>query len=197
MSRALLHLRRITSSGRFVPEVDGLRFVAIASVVLYHLHGFVLANRVAPDVRDSIRVVAEHGYRGVNLCYAISGFILGLPFAAHHLHGGPPVPLRPYFLRRLTRPGPPYIVNLLICFALLVLAGASSTCTTCGSDNRVRLTRSPGHLRLRCNSIASRRPWRWFFESGPGWRGGQRWPGSSFLPGSFKRSTGMAPPGLG
>ena len=126
MSRALLQLRRITSSGRFVPEIDGLRFVAITSVVLYHLHGFVWANRVAHDAHDSFRAMAQHGYRGVNLFYAISGFILGLPFAAHYLSGGPAIPLRPYFLRRLTRLEPPYIVNLAICFTLLVLASGAS-----------------------------------------------------------------------
>jgi peptidoglycan/LPS O-acetylase OafA/YrhL len=120
MSLSLRQLRRITSSGRFVPEIDGLRFVAMASVVLYHLHGFVLAGKVVPGVRDSLRAVVEHGYRGVNLFYVISGFILGLPFAAHYLKGESAVPLRSYFLRRLTRLEPPYIINLLICFTLLV-----------------------------------------------------------------------------
>lgn len=32
-----ISLRRFTSSGRYIPEIDGLRFVAIASVLLYHL----------------------------------------------------------------------------------------------------------------------------------------------------------------
>src|SRR4051794_34066835 len=35
------HLTRITSSGRFVPEIDGLRFVAISLVVLIHVHLYV------------------------------------------------------------------------------------------------------------------------------------------------------------
>jgi len=91
-----------------VPEIDGLRCVAICSVVLYHLGGF-LGWRVA-----------EHGYRGVNLFYVISGFILGLPFAAHYLQQKPPVKLRSYFLRRLTRLEPPYLLSLLICFGGLV-----------------------------------------------------------------------------
>ena len=114
-----------------MPEIDGLRFVAITSVVLYHLHGFVWANRVAHDAHDSFRAMAQHGYRGVNLFYAISGFILGLPFAAHYLSGGPAIPLRPYFLRRLTRLEPPYIVNLAICFTLLVLASGASVRALC------------------------------------------------------------------
>ncbi|HEY2012421.1 MAG TPA: acyltransferase [Bryobacteraceae bacterium] len=123
----LLQLRRITSSGRFVPEIDGLRFIAIASVVLYHFHGWVLLEGAVPAAYDSTRALAEHGYRGVNLFYVISGFILGLPFAAHHLTGKPAVPLKSYFVRRLTRLEPPYILNLLICFVFLLLAGGTSS----------------------------------------------------------------------
>ena len=122
----MLQLRRITSSGRFVPEIDGLRFAAIASVFLYHFHGNVVADGVIAGTHDSFRAIVEHGYRGVNLFYVISGFILGLPFAAHHLTGRPPVSLKSYFLRRLTRLEPPYILNLLICFALLVLIQGAS-----------------------------------------------------------------------
>jgi peptidoglycan/LPS O-acetylase OafA/YrhL len=117
----LIQLRRITSSGKFVPEVDGLRFVAIASVVLYHLLGFLQVAAPVEDRGDWVWQVAAHGYRGVNLFYVISGFILGLPFAAHHLQEKPPVKLKSYFLRRLTRLEPPYVLNLIICFGILVL----------------------------------------------------------------------------
>ena len=102
----MLSLRRITSSGKYIPEIDGLRFIAITSVVLYHFLGFAAPGSFA-----------VHGYRGVNLFYLISGFILGLPFAARHLDVGPKVSLKSYFLRRLTRLEPPYILTLLICFA--------------------------------------------------------------------------------
>ena len=121
-----LRLRRITSSGRFVPEIDGLRLMAIASVVVYHFYGFVPMDRVVPGLHEWVPAAAAHGYRGVNLFYVISGFILGLPFAAHRLSGQPPVALRSYFLRRLTRLEPPYILNLLICFALLAVVSGDS-----------------------------------------------------------------------
>jgi peptidoglycan/LPS O-acetylase OafA/YrhL len=120
----LLALKRITSTGRFVPEIDGLRFAAIASVVLYHFQGFIVAAYRAPVGGDVLRTMAEHGYRGVNVFYVISGFVLGLPFAAHRLKGDPPVRLSAYFLRRLTRLEPPYILNLLVCFAVAVFGGA-------------------------------------------------------------------------
>ncbi|MCU1336933.1 MAG: acyltransferase 3 [Bryobacterales bacterium] len=105
-----------------MPEIDGLRFIAVTSVVLYHLAVFVQAGRAGGDPADWMWRIAAHGYRGVNLFYVISGFILGLPFAAHHLQGKPPVKLKSYFLRRLTRLEPPYLLNLLICYAVLVLA---------------------------------------------------------------------------
>jgi peptidoglycan/LPS O-acetylase OafA/YrhL len=116
------HLARETSSGRFIPEMDGLRFVAIGMVVLFHLNGYLtvksaFAGTLQPS-SDWLARVALVGFRGVELFFVISGFILGLPFAAHYIRGAPAVNLRKYYLRRLTRLEPPYILALLILFAL-------------------------------------------------------------------------------
>ena len=35
------NFRRITSSGEFIPEIDGLRFVAVMLVLVYHVLVFV------------------------------------------------------------------------------------------------------------------------------------------------------------
>ena len=43
-TRVLRGLSRETSSGRFIPEMDGLRLAAIAMVVLYHLNGYLMAK---------------------------------------------------------------------------------------------------------------------------------------------------------
>ena len=96
--------------------------MAITSVVLYHLLGLIQAAAAVGGRGDLAWGIAAQGYRGVNLFYTISGFILGLPFAAHHLQGKPGVKLKSYFLRRLTRLEPPYLLNLLICYSVLVLA---------------------------------------------------------------------------
>src|SRR6202789_450896 len=113
-----LSLRRITSGGSYIPEIDGLRFVAIASVVIYHTY-----------VQTDVRVVLggmpfwiEQLRRGVELCFIISGFILGLPFAKQYLAGGKQVRIGAYFLRRLTRLEPPYILILCIRAAGLLAA---------------------------------------------------------------------------
>lgn len=122
--RLLAHISRETSSGRFIPEMDGLRFAAIGMVILFHLHGYLVAKspfyRAAPPTSDWLAQAAMVGSRGVELFFVISGFILGLPFAAHYIKGAAPVNLRKYYLRRLTRLEPPYIVALFLLFILAV-----------------------------------------------------------------------------
>jgi peptidoglycan/LPS O-acetylase OafA/YrhL len=121
----LVRLSRETSSGRFIPEMDGLRFVAIAMVVLFHLNGYLLAKSSlhhlgSSSESDWLAQAAMVGFRGVELFFVISGFILGLPFAARHLKHAAPVNLRKYYLRRLTRLEPPYFVTVLLLFTLLL-----------------------------------------------------------------------------
>ena len=81
-------LRRITSSSLFIPEIDGLRFLAIFLVVVYHVSGevvlrgkFIVAS--APFFHQIVYRFLNNGYKGVLLFFTISGFILALPFAKH------------------------------------------------------------------------------------------------------------------
>jgi peptidoglycan/LPS O-acetylase OafA/YrhL len=103
--------------------MDGLRCVAIAMVILFHLNGYLLAKSALhhsePSLQsDWLAQIAFVGFRGVELFFVISGFILGLPFAAHHLNDAPPVNLRKYYLRHLTRLEPPYFVTVALLFVL-------------------------------------------------------------------------------
>lgn len=112
--------RRQTSGGKFIPEIDGLRFVAIAAVVAYHLYG-QLGRYCGVRLSAVPARLVNNGDRGVSLFFVISGFILALPFVSHCLRGSASVDLRRYFQRRLTRLEPPYIINLVLCAVLLVL----------------------------------------------------------------------------
>jgi len=118
---SLTTLRRQTSGRAYVPEVDGLRFIAILSVVLFHIGVQVNEQPHGNIVSAMLNPVVHNGYRGVELFFVISGFILGLPFARHRLTGAPMMRLRDYFLRRVTRLEPPYIVMILVRAALIVL----------------------------------------------------------------------------
>jgi peptidoglycan/LPS O-acetylase OafA/YrhL len=119
-----LSLRRVTSGGGFIPQIDGLRFIAIASVLLFHIHSWLKDNGViASPIAHSAWMNGAPHRRGVELFFVISGFILGLPFARMHIQQGRFVHLREYFLRRLTRLEPPYIVHLVLRVAALIATG--------------------------------------------------------------------------
>lgn len=112
-------LRRITSDGSWIAELDGLRFVAIVSVVLYHIYAQLLVKSGHPILQQSryalLGTAVGNGDRGVRLFFVISGFVLGLGFARQHLQMGKRINLKKYFLRRVTRLEPPYIFNLVFC----------------------------------------------------------------------------------
>lgn len=115
-----LSFKRITSSGSFIPEVDGLRFIAIASVVIMHASVYIMikdqSNYVDVFDFELLAKILHHAMLGVPIFFAISGFILGLPFAKWHLNKGRPINLKTYFIRRLTRLEPPYIIALTLLF---------------------------------------------------------------------------------
>ncbi len=133
--RLLARLSRITTSGRLIPEIDGLRFFAIALVVAAHAGTWATivygwgANPGAPDLfypnstglTHSVLGLLRLGVWGVPLFFIISGFILGVPFASRYLADASPVRLGPYFLRRLTRLEPPYVIALFATFSFMVL----------------------------------------------------------------------------
>jgi len=120
------HFSRVTTPGRvFLPQVDGLRFIAIMAVIAYHAMGFCAFHFGVQITDGAIRqnpviLLFSCGHLGVNLFFVISGFILAVPFAEHAFRQGPPVSLRAYFYRRLTRLEPPYILNLVASFLLCV-----------------------------------------------------------------------------
>jgi peptidoglycan/LPS O-acetylase OafA/YrhL len=121
-ARALAdRFRRVTTSAHnYIPEIDGLRFIAIFSVILFHVYWMtthVTGRVLTPSSVDVLLQPIRYGFRGVELFFVISGFILGLPFAFYHLANGRKVSLRRYYLRRVTRLEPPYIVTLLAFYA--------------------------------------------------------------------------------
>jgi len=123
-------LTRITSGGKLIKEIDGLRFMAIIPVLVQHLNERFIRNTTAvfataPDV-STANFLASRGFLGVYLFFVISGFILALPFAAQYLKDGREVKLSVYYWRRVTRLEPPYILWMtLFFFVFIVVNGAN------------------------------------------------------------------------
>jgi peptidoglycan/LPS O-acetylase OafA/YrhL len=122
MGLSFLHsLRRHTSTGLYIPELDGLRFVAIACVYVFHLAGAYAETHGGKEAPFYLQL-ASRLHIGVPLFFVISGLILGLPFARFRLKGGNRISLKRYFLRRLTRLEPPYVISLLLIFTMECLS---------------------------------------------------------------------------
>jgi peptidoglycan/LPS O-acetylase OafA/YrhL len=119
----LQKFKRVTTSTYYQPEVDGLRFVALLMVVgIMHILHYL--NDIFYDhtwiTGHYWRTFVTDGGIGVVLFFVISGYILSLPFAQQHLRNGRKVKIRRYYLRRLTRLEPPYLVILSILLLLEV-----------------------------------------------------------------------------
>lgn len=122
-SKFLNRFKRITYSTSYLPEIDGLRFLAIFSVVVimhitHYLDEKFYNDQLLPE--GYWRNFVMEGGNGVALFFIISGFILSLPFARWRFNGQRKVRLKNYFLRRVTRLEPPYLIALLIFFVAQV-----------------------------------------------------------------------------
>ena len=74
---------RITSTGRFIPELDGLRAIAIGIVFVQHLRQVLIAQ-APPDSRGvafGVQLISNATI-GEELFVVISGFILTVPFVS-------------------------------------------------------------------------------------------------------------------
>lgn len=109
-------LQRPSTGDAFLPVVDGWRFVAIVSVVLYHLNDYLVTKTGRRGEDDWLSQLLQHGSLGVPLFFTLSGFIIARPFLA-----GTAPSVRRYFMRRLRRLEPPYLINLVLIYFLLVL----------------------------------------------------------------------------
>jgi peptidoglycan/LPS O-acetylase OafA/YrhL len=104
----------VTREKRYLPTLDGWRGLAVIGVILYHgrldfFHGDSYPARVA-----------FRGSLGVDLFFAISGFLIcGLLLQEYHSTGG--INFRRFYIRRCFRILPPYYVVLAAVCAISIL----------------------------------------------------------------------------
>lgn len=119
-------LQRLTA-GAYRPEIDGLRFFAIAIVLLGHLASRVekfLARSSPPSQAEAgIFSFLTHPGAGVLLFFGISGFILAVQFLRQDRAPLSGPFLSRYFRRRILRIEPPYLLLLLATYTLIRVTG--------------------------------------------------------------------------
>jgi len=123
MYSLLQRLRRPTASTTYVPQIDGLRFLALVPVLVWHagLRGerFHAAHSgAALAVDERISYWLPHGHLGVFIFFFISGYIIAYPFLA-----GRAPSLSSFYKRRLYRLEPPYILAMCLSFLALYVVG--------------------------------------------------------------------------
>lgn len=129
LSNYLQSFKRKTSSGKFIPFVDGLRFLAIVPVIIQHASERLLKYNpqieIQPGLEQQAEFLVSRGAIGVIIFFTLSGFILSLPFAK----GNTAFSYKQYLGRRLTRLEPPFIF-WMSCFAIILLIQSELSLST-------------------------------------------------------------------
>lgn len=95
----------MTRGASYYRTLDGWRAFAILFVILYHGR-FAFFPASSP-----LWPVAEHGYLGVDLFFALSGFLICSRLLAEHNKTGR-ISLQTFYIRRIFRIMPPYLAAL-------------------------------------------------------------------------------------
>jgi peptidoglycan/LPS O-acetylase OafA/YrhL len=109
-------MRQRRESMNRLPGLDLLRAIAILWVMYYHARVFHLVAR-----SDQ---VAKFGWMGVDLFFALSGFLIGSQLF-RPLTQGIPLRLGRFYARRLFRTLPPYLVVVALYFMLPIFREAA------------------------------------------------------------------------
>ena len=115
--------QRKTQSTSFIPEIDGLRFFAIITVIGYHINTAYARSLGIDDLGMSLMGGERNTFSpawwiirldlGVKVFFSISGMVLAIPFIKSLMSGHYEVNLKDYYYRRLTRLEPPFILSLI------------------------------------------------------------------------------------
>ncbi|MBB5318711.1 acyltransferase family protein [Tunturibacter empetritectus] len=87
-----------------LPGLDTLRAAAIVAVMSYHLKS---------SLPESMAVVAQFGWMGVDLFFVLSGYLIGMQLLKPYASGDRPS-IRSFYRRRAYRILPAYLLVLWI-----------------------------------------------------------------------------------
>jgi peptidoglycan/LPS O-acetylase OafA/YrhL len=124
------------TSRSYIPELDGLRCLAIAFVMLFHSSLRAAryiddVSRTKPSIKDYYGIF-PHGEIGVLLFFFLSGFIVSMPFLSKP---SAEWKVREYYLSRTWRIYPPYFVAITLCYFALGILGHVPSDAASYNDN--------------------------------------------------------------
>lgn len=121
-----ISMKKGLDNENYIPALDGLRFLAILGVLLFHITNYIYQNHNDQElqafIKNYILPITKYGRFGVELFFIISGFIITLSIENYKIKGSL-VLLKTFYLRRLSRIFPPYfiIITCSLIFNLLFL----------------------------------------------------------------------------
>ncbi|RAI54671.1 acyltransferase family protein [Roseicella frigidaeris] len=122
----LQSLGRRPSSGRYRPELDGLRCMAILIVMIWHaslkIMRFTATSGITESVDNPKVAWIPDGAVGVALFFFLSGMVICRPFLSGTYHTTKRS-LQDFYRSRLIRIVPPYALVLLSCYLVIGVLG--------------------------------------------------------------------------
>jgi peptidoglycan/LPS O-acetylase OafA/YrhL len=110
----------VEAPGIFISRLESIhvmRGIAAASVMMCHL---TYGNDNFREKLPEFSSLFSYGYLGVWMFFVISGFVI--PFAMKGLGYRFPKSAWPFFLRRIVRLEPPYVISVFLAFAIAYVA---------------------------------------------------------------------------
>ena len=137
-----VRLGRVDSRA-YVPELDGLRFLAIMFVLVWHAslraaRTIDHANTAGATIGNYYRFF-PHGEIGVVLFFFISGFVVSQPFVSRPRAQWK---VADFYKRRFMRIYPPYLIAITICFVVLAIVGHTPVDANAFTEGTVPLNES-------------------------------------------------------
>ena len=130
----------------YVPQVDGIRFLAVFLVFLWH--GSLRADRYVDTLHAHGLHTASfltwflHGEVGVDLFFFISGLVIAQSFLFKALSKNKGGSIGDFYAKRFIRIYPPYFLSLLGCYLILAISGHAPEGARSFTSSNISLTSS-------------------------------------------------------